>query len=202
MTNSEIPYYPFDPKTAKTIVLEDVECFKYLPESVYLQTVARLASEIDPENSIIVYNLKGAQMVALDILKSWQEAGKDLSQTLLFSIECKSSDSNQTSGHVRWVKEFDNGFVKERKVIVIEDIGDSNGVITAIVQAAHQAGASTVETAVLTRKVNRPGQLAHQYDYVGVNIDNVWVGGWGMDFGTPDVKPDFPRSSKILVVKK
>lgn len=202
MTNSEIPYYPFDSKTAETIVLDGVKCFEYLPESVYLQTVVRLASEIDPKNSTIVYNLKGAEMVALDIWRSWQEAGKDLSQTLLCSIECKSSGPDQTSGHVHWVKRFDKDSVEGRRVVVVEDIGDSNGVITAIVQAAHQAEASIVETAFLTRKVNRPGQLAHQYDYVGIEIDNVWVGGWGMDFGTPDVETDFPRSSKILVVKK
>lgn len=202
MGNSEIPYYPFDPHTAKTIVLESVECFEYLPESVYLQTVARLASEIDPINSLVVYNLKGAQMVALDIWSTWQRMGKDLSQTQFSEIECKSSDSNQTSGHIRWVKGFDKDSIEGRRVVIIEDIGDSNGVITAIVQAAHQAEASVVETAVLIKKVNRPGQLNHHYDHVGVDIDNVWVGGWGTDFGTPDVETDFPRSSKILVVKK
>lgn len=199
---SEVPYYPFDPHTAETIDIEGVACFKYLSESVYLQTVARLASEIDPRDAVILYNLQGAKMMALDLWNMWAKSGMDISHSILAPIEYKSSDSNQTSGHVLRIKPITSDLVGGKRTIILEDIGDSNGVMTVMTQDALEKGVTSVETATLVLKMNRPLQLPFEYSHIGVRIDDKWVGGWGMDFGTPDVEPDFPRSSKILVVKK
>ena len=91
--------------------------------------------------------------------------------------------------------------VKGKDVNVYEDVGDTNLTIQQILEDAYAAGAKSIQTVALLLKVAHDRQTPFPYDHVGARIDNVWVGGWGTDWGTPDVPIDFPRDSRILVVK-
>lgn len=85
--------------------------------------------------------------------------------------------------------------LKEEKLLVIEDVYD-RGITLAQIKA--DAPNSTIVVAV--KKINVPNQIIIPGVYVGVEVDNHWLGGVGMNFG-PGYPEDFPRNYPGVVIK-
>jgi hypoxanthine phosphoribosyltransferase len=71
-----------------------------------------------------------------------------------------------------------------KRVLVIDDILDTGRTLAATVERCRAAGCESVRTCVLLRKppANRaPGGLV-EVDYVGFDVPNVWVVGYGLDY--------------------
>jgi len=66
-------------------------------------------------------------------------------------------------------------------VLLIDDILDSGGTLNLVVPLLKQLGAASVRTCVLLRK-DRPAARAVQADYVGFDIPDEFVIGYGLDF--------------------
>jgi hypoxanthine phosphoribosyltransferase len=64
----------------------------------------------------------------------------------------------------------------------LDDILDSGGTLRLVVPLLRQMGPASVRTAVLLRK-DRPTAKATPVDYVGVEIPDEFVVGYGLDFG-------------------
>jgi hypoxanthine phosphoribosyltransferase len=73
------------------------------------------------------------------------------------------------------------GDVRGRHVLLIDDILDSGGTIRLIVPILKQAGALDVKTCVLLRK-DRPSAKATPVDYIGFEIPDEFVVGYGLDY--------------------
>ncbi len=71
--------------------------------------------------------------------------------------------------------------VAGKDVLVIDDILDSGRTIKTVCDLLRQQGAATVKTCVLLRK-RLPAAPAMPADYVGFEIDNEFVVGYGLDF--------------------
>lgn len=73
--------------------------------------------------------------------------------------------------------------LKNRTVLVVDDILDGGITLAAIVDFCKQKGASVVKTAVLVEKQDArlQGGLA-KADYTGVVVENRFVYGYGMDY--------------------
>jgi hypoxanthine phosphoribosyltransferase len=73
--------------------------------------------------------------------------------------------------------------LKDRSVLIIDDIFDEGHTLAAIVDYCKEAGAAEVHTAVLVDKIHdrksRPGQKC---DFVGVNCEDRYIFGYGMDY--------------------
>lgn len=84
-------------------------------------------------------------------------------------------------GQLQWLK-YPTLDLKGRLVLVIDDILDEGLTLQAIVNYCQQAGATEVLTAVLVEKQlpQRPG-LA-QADFVGLQVPDRYVFGYGMDY--------------------
>jgi hypoxanthine phosphoribosyltransferase len=86
-----------------------------------------------------------------------------------------------------------------KHVLIIDDILDSGRTLAATVEACRLAGAESIRTCVLLRKPparRKPGGL-DQVDYVGFDVPDVWVVGYGLDYG------DYYRNlPDIAVLKK
>ncbi len=84
-------------------------------------------------------------------------------------------------GELHWIKrpEID---LKNRTVLILDDILDEGLTLKAIVEYCQEAGASEVLTAVLVEKQlpQRPG-LA-QADFCALTVPNRYVFGYGMDY--------------------
>jgi len=73
------------------------------------------------------------------------------------------------------------GDVRGRHVLIIDDILDSGGTIRAVVPAVRALGAETVKTCVLLRK-DREAAKSTEVDYVGFEIPDEFVVGYGLDY--------------------
>lgn len=73
------------------------------------------------------------------------------------------------------------GNVRGRHVLVVDDILDSGGTINLVVPMLRDLGAATVKSCVLLRK-DRPAAKKVHIDYVGFEIPDEFVVGYGLDF--------------------
>jgi hypoxanthine phosphoribosyltransferase len=72
--------------------------------------------------------------------------------------------------------------VAGRQVLVVEDIVDSGHTLAYLVRMLRGRGAASVRTCVLTRKTRRP-EVDVAVDYVGFELPDEWVVGYGLDYG-------------------
>src|SRR5688572_14006751 len=73
------------------------------------------------------------------------------------------------------------GELRGRHVLLVDDILDSGGTITLVSGLLHELGAASVRTCVLLRK-QRPSAAALTVDYVGFEIPDEFVVGYGLDY--------------------
>jgi len=73
------------------------------------------------------------------------------------------------------------GDIRRRHVLLVDDILDSGGTIRLIRQLVKDAGAADVKSCVLLRK-DRPAARETQVDYVGFEIPDEFVVGYGLDY--------------------
>jgi hypoxanthine phosphoribosyltransferase len=73
------------------------------------------------------------------------------------------------------------GDIRGRHVLLIDDILDSGGTLRLIVPMLKQAGCEDVKSCVLLRK-DRPSAKETQVDYVGFEIPDEFVVGYGLDY--------------------
>jgi hypoxanthine phosphoribosyltransferase len=85
------------------------------------------------------------------------------------------------------------GDVRGRHVVLIDDILDSGGTIAMVVPKLRELGAVTVKTCVLLRK-DRPTAKQVTADYVGFEITDEFVVGYGLDYN------DYYRNLPNIVV--
>jgi hypoxanthine phosphoribosyltransferase len=89
------------------------------------------------------------------------------------------------------------GDLRGRHVLLVDDILDSGGTIRLVASLLKESGAAGVRTCVLLRK-DRPSAREVVVDYVGFEIPDEFVVGYGLDFDNyyrnlPDIvtlKPD------------
>jgi len=88
---------------------------------------------------------------------------------------------NQTSGgDLNWIAQPSISLAG-RVVLVVDDILDEGITLDALINYVHSAGAVDVLSAVLVRK-DRPRRIALQPDFVGLEIPDRYVFGYGMDY--------------------
>jgi len=73
------------------------------------------------------------------------------------------------------------GDIRDQHVLLVDDILDSGGTIRLIVPMLKQAGAAEVKSCVLLRK-DRPAAKETHVDYVGFEIPDEFVVGYGLDY--------------------
>lgn len=73
------------------------------------------------------------------------------------------------------------GDLTARHVLVLDDILDSGGTLRLVVPILRDAGAASVKSCVLLRK-DRPAARETPVDYVGFDIPDEFVVGYGLDF--------------------
>jgi hypoxanthine phosphoribosyltransferase len=95
------------------------------------------------------------------------------------------------------------GNIRGRHVLLVDDILDSGGTIGLVVPILRELGAASVRSCVLLRKDRASAREVH-VDYVGFEIPDEFVVGYGLDYNNlyrnlPDIvtlKPQIYRSSK------
>jgi hypoxanthine phosphoribosyltransferase len=73
------------------------------------------------------------------------------------------------------------GDISGRHILLVDDILDSGGTINLVVPILRELGAASVKSCVLLRK-DRPESKGVHCDYVGFQIPDVFVVGYGLDY--------------------
>jgi len=141
--------------------------------------VLELAAEIDADyvgrDLLLVGVLKGAVMVMADLARKLT-----VPVTMDFMAVSSYGSGTKSSGVVRILKDLDRD-ITNRHVLVVEDILDSGLTLSWLLRNIQSRGPASVEVCTLLRK---PDALAVDVKvrYVGFDIPNEFVVGYGLDY--------------------
>ncbi len=85
-----------------------------------------------------------------------------------------------SGGRLDWVSQ-QNYSLEGRHVLIVDDILDEGVTLAAIVAHCREAGAASVSSAVLVEK-RRPRKTDIRADFVGVQTEDRYLFGYGMDY--------------------
>ena len=97
----------------------------------------------------------------------------------LMTVSSYPGKSTQTKGSSLIADNI--GDITGRHILVVDDILDSGGTLRLVVPRLRELGAASVKACVLLRK-DRPSARETPVDYVGFDIPDEFVVGYGLDF--------------------
>ena len=141
--------------------------------------VAELAAEIDShyrdKDVLLIGILKGAVPFMADISRAMQIPTKQD-----WMAVSSYGSGTVSSGVVRILKDLDTD-VKDRNVLIVEDIIDSGLTLSWLTANLRARGAASVEIVTLLRKPDA-AKVQIAVRWVGFDIPNAFVVGYGLDY--------------------
>jgi hypoxanthine phosphoribosyltransferase len=142
--------------------------------------IAEMGKEIGRDyagqNPILVGVLQGAFLFMADLIRA---IPIDLT-TDFIGLSSYGSGTN-SSGQVRLVSDLSMS-VENRDVLIVEDIVDTGLTLAYLKRNLQARHPRSVRVCVLADKVERR-QIEVSVDYVGFTVPNVYVVGYGFDYG-------------------
>jgi hypoxanthine phosphoribosyltransferase len=144
--------------------------------------VIQLAQEIDArcqkegiDNLLLIGILRGAFIFMADLTR-------ELKTPHIVDFMALASYEKAKSGDVRILMDTREP-VSDRHVLVVEDIFDSGNTLNFLHHTLGEHKPASLQTCVLIQKnVEHPIQLQKPIDYLGFEIPDVWVVGYGLDY--------------------
>jgi hypoxanthine phosphoribosyltransferase len=136
---------------------------------------AQIARDYAGRNPLLIGVLKGACLFLSDLIRAI-----DLRLGVEFMAISSYGMSTRTSGEVRIIKDLDVA-VEGRDIIVVEDIVDTGLTLSYLLANLQSRGAASVKLAALLDKHERR-QKEVKIDYLGFQIPDEFVVGYGLDF--------------------
>ena len=127
-----------------------------------------LTAEYQDKNPLVICILKGAIFFMADLVRAMD-----------CDLEVDFMDVS-SYGDARILKDLDQS-VKDRHVLIVEDIIDTGRTLAHIVELLKHRQAASVKIVTLLDKQERR-VIAIDADYVGVEVPNKFVVGYGLDY--------------------
>jgi hypoxanthine phosphoribosyltransferase len=158
-------------------VLKNADCLHNA--SVIRKAYDRLADRI-------ALDYAGKHPLVLCVMIGGVHATSEITQRLTIPLQIDYLHATRyrgetTGGELHW-KAHPDISVKDRDVLVIDDILDEGHTLAAILKALREQGAASVRTAVLAEKIHNRKAPGIAADYVGVMVEDRYVFGCGMDY--------------------
>ncbi|MCS6105681.1 hypoxanthine phosphoribosyltransferase [Clostridium botulinum] len=144
------------------------------------QANKRLGKELTEEyrgkNPLFVCILRGAAMFMMDLVKN-----VDIEMEYDFmDVSSYGGENTVTTGDVRIIKDLDTS-IRDRNVIIVEDIIDTGYTLDRLTELFDARHAKSIKIVSFLDKPAR--RIKHvDVDYVGVQIPDEFVVGYGMDY--------------------
>jgi len=135
----------------------------------------QLAREYAGRNPLLIGVLKGACFFLSDLLRAI-----DIPLGIEFIAISSYGSATRTSGEVRILKDLDVP-IENRDIIVVEDIVDTGLTLSYLLANLKSRGAASVKLVALLDKHERREREV-QIDYLGFDIPDRFVVGYGLDF--------------------
>ncbi len=145
------------------------------------EIVSRIAAQIDEDykdkNLLLLCILKGSLVFMGDLMKKL---------SIPCEIDCMKVSSygagSVTSGRINILLDLHRQDLSEKDILIIEDIIDSGRTLSYLVSYLSINGARSVRTVALLDKPSRR-EVEYTPDYVGREIPDAFVVGYGLDYG-------------------
>ncbi len=136
---------------------------------------SRITADFAGESLILVGVLKGATIFLADLAREIKlDASFDFVGVSSYGM------ARQSSAEIKLLKDVD-GSLEGRNVILVEDILDTGLTLRFIRELLHAHRPKKLKIAALLDKVSRRTEAIHA-DYVGFEIPDEFVVGYGLDF--------------------
>ncbi|GAA4460808.1 hypoxanthine phosphoribosyltransferase [Phytohabitans houttuyneae] len=155
-----------------------------ITEAQIREKIAELAKQVSADYTtvedglLLVCVLKGAVMFMADFARALGRHGP--AADLEFMAVSSYGQGTTSSGTVRILKDLDRD-VAGRHVVVVEDIVDSGLTLSWLLRYLASRKAASVEVVTLLRKPEAV-KVSIPVKYVGFDIPNEFVVGYGLDF--------------------
>lgn len=136
---------------------------------------AQMTKEYEGKNPLVIGVLKGAIMFMTD-----------LSRAMACDLELDFMDVSsygagmESSGDVKIVKDLDTS-VEGRDLLIVEDIIDTGRTLSYLIEIFKHRKAKSIKVVTLMDKKERR-VVDLEADYIGINVPNEFVVGYGLDF--------------------
>ncbi len=149
------------------------------------EMAAEIAGHYDgrPGGLTLVPILSGSIIFLADLIREMPMKMK------LAMVQLSSYRQQTYPGELRQVMAL-SGDIRGRHVLIVDDILDTGNTLAHVQATIREHGAASLRTAVLLRKPGkaRPGV---EVDFVGFDIDDLFVVGYGLDYG--DLYRNYPH---------
>jgi hypoxanthine phosphoribosyltransferase len=142
--------------------------------------VLELAAEIsadyeDADDLVMVGVLKGSFIFLADLSRRLS-----IPRTIEFIAVSSYGNGSVASGAVRLVMDV-RGNIEGKHVLIVEDIVDTGHTLKYLIGMMKSHRPASVKTAALVRKAES-AEVEVTIDYLGFDIGDEWVVGYGLDF--------------------
>jgi hypoxanthine phosphoribosyltransferase len=144
------------------------------------ERIENLAQDIAsnlPDDVLVIVVLKGSFVFAADLLRALDRAG--MRPTVDFITLSSYGTAIASSGAVNLSRDISED-VRNRTVMIIDDILDSGRTLAFATDLMNARGAAAVHTCVLLDK-HEKREVDIEANYVGFPVDDVFVVGYGID---------------------
>jgi hypoxanthine phosphoribosyltransferase len=143
------------------------------------QRISELAADISRDYAggelVVVGVLKGAFVFMADLIRRLQTPC-----VVDFARVASYGSGSTSSGQIVITKDIEME-IKDRDVLIVEDIVDTGLTLSYLVQAFKDRGPRSLKVcAFMDKRLRR--KVAFEADYVGFTIDDGFVVGYGLDF--------------------
>ena len=160
------------------ILVRDKKFSLFLLESEILKGIEKVALNINVDmrekEPLFICVLNGAFMFASELFKLF-----DFPCELCF-IRLKSYDGTKTEGNVKEIYGLIEE-VKNRHIVILEDIIDTGHTMYGLLEQLKRRSPASLQIATMLFK-KEALQLAVKPDYVAIEIPNVFIVGYGLDY--------------------
>ena len=159
--------------------INDIIDHKLFSEDDIHEMCVRLGKQLTEDYAgkkpLVVGALKGAIYFLTDLTRQI-----DVAHQLDFIDVSSYGDATVSSGEVKIIKDLDTS-VKDRHVLIIEDIIDTGRTLERLVDLLEHRNAASVKICTLLDKPERRVKGVSP-DYVGFEVPNEFVVGYGLDY--------------------
>ncbi|MCC6206920.1 MAG: hypoxanthine-guanine phosphoribosyltransferase [Gammaproteobacteria bacterium] len=161
------------------------QAYAVYSEADCLHSRAEIEAALDRMALDISYVLAEANPLVITVMQGGLITAGMLLPRLAFPLQVDYLHATRyrgkTSGaDLHWIVRPSQALA-DRIVLLVDDIHDEGHTLEAIVEACRQAGARRVYSAVLVNK-RHDRKAAYRADFVGVEVEDRYVFGYGMDY--------------------
>jgi hypoxanthine phosphoribosyltransferase len=145
-------------------------------QSRVLELAEQISADYDDSDDLVMVGvLKGSFMFLADLSRRLS-----IPRTIEFIAVSSYGNGSVSSGAVRLVMDV-RGNIEGKHVLIVEDIVDTGHTLKYLIGIMKSHRPTSVKTAALVRKVES-AEVDVDVDYLGFDIGNEWVVGYGLDF--------------------